>query len=126
MTKPLVDKGIFNRLDVCLTPWPSFVLAIREEIIEQNRDKIKNLMHTINDYCKNWMINPNAIALTSERFSLEYNDIEEWFATTKWSTNNLVIKKDFDMVVDTLFRLGLVSHKIAVEDLCDSGLSELI
>jgi hypothetical protein len=32
MTKPLVDKGIF-RIGDCPTPWPCFVIAVRDELI---------------------------------------------------------------------------------------------
>jgi hypothetical protein len=33
MTKPLVDKGIFRRYDRP-TPWPCFVIAVREDVLE--------------------------------------------------------------------------------------------
>jgi hypothetical protein len=35
MTKPLVDKGIFRRIGDCPTPWPCFVIAVRDEILEK-------------------------------------------------------------------------------------------
>lgn len=34
MTKPLVDKNIFRRVADCPTPWPCFVIAVREEILK--------------------------------------------------------------------------------------------
>jgi hypothetical protein len=36
MTKPLVDKGIFRRIADCPTPWPCFVIAVRDEVLENN------------------------------------------------------------------------------------------
>ena len=35
-TKPLVDSGIFRRIDDCPTPWPCFVIAVRNEVLEKN------------------------------------------------------------------------------------------
>ena len=36
MTQPLVDEGIFRRIDECPTPWPCFVIAVRDEFLEKN------------------------------------------------------------------------------------------
>ena len=33
-TKPLVDNGTFRRVGDCPTPWPCFVIAVREEVLE--------------------------------------------------------------------------------------------
>ena len=33
MTKPLVDSGIFKKLGECPTPWPCFVIAVRNEVL---------------------------------------------------------------------------------------------
>jgi hypothetical protein len=41
MTKPLVDKGIFRRIGDCPTPWPCFVIAVRDEILEKYPEAIK-------------------------------------------------------------------------------------
>jgi hypothetical protein len=35
MTKPLVDKGILDAW-ATPTPWPCFVIAVREEILEKH------------------------------------------------------------------------------------------
>jgi hypothetical protein len=50
MTKPLVDKGIFRRGDRP-TPWPCFVIAVREEILE-NIQIIKSILNIINNKTK--------------------------------------------------------------------------
>jgi hypothetical protein len=44
MTKPLVDKGIFRRIGI-VPPWPCFVIAVRDEILEKYPEAIKNLGH---------------------------------------------------------------------------------
>ena len=36
MTQPLVDKGIFRRIADCPTPWPCFVIAVRNEVLENH------------------------------------------------------------------------------------------
>jgi hypothetical protein len=46
MTKPLVDKGIFRRIGIVL-PWPCFVIAVRDEILEKYPEAIKDILSTI-------------------------------------------------------------------------------
>ncbi|MGB0789152.1 MAG: ABC transporter substrate-binding protein, partial [Marinirhabdus sp.] len=37
MTKPIVDKGVFRRIDECPSPWPCFVVAVREDFLKNNK-----------------------------------------------------------------------------------------
>ena len=48
MTKPLVDKGIFKVIDECPTPWPCFVIAVRNEILENAPQNIAQILEIIN------------------------------------------------------------------------------
>jgi ABC-type nitrate/sulfonate/bicarbonate transport system substrate-binding protein len=50
--KPLVDKGIFRRIGDCPTPWPCFVIAVRDEILEKYPEAIKSILDTINETTK--------------------------------------------------------------------------
>jgi ABC-type nitrate/sulfonate/bicarbonate transport system substrate-binding protein len=59
MTKPLVDKGIFRRIGDCPTPWPCFVIAVRDEILEKYPEAIKSILDTINETTKNFKNIPN-------------------------------------------------------------------
>ena len=38
-TKPLVDNGTFRRIGNCPTPWPCFVIAVREDFIKRNKER---------------------------------------------------------------------------------------
>ena len=48
MTKPLVDKGVFRKIADCPTPWPCFVIAVREEILEKHPKIIDKILEIIN------------------------------------------------------------------------------
>jgi ABC-type nitrate/sulfonate/bicarbonate transport system substrate-binding protein len=52
MIKPLVDKGIFRRIADCPTPWPCFVIAVRDEVLENNPEVIKDILSCINETTK--------------------------------------------------------------------------
>lgn len=48
MTKPLVDNGTFRRIADCPTPWPCFVIAVRNEILENNPEMVEIILEIIN------------------------------------------------------------------------------
>jgi ABC-type nitrate/sulfonate/bicarbonate transport system substrate-binding protein len=48
MTKPLVDKGIFRRVADCPTHWPCFVIAVRDEVLENEPEIIAKILTIIN------------------------------------------------------------------------------
>lgn len=85
MTKPLVDNGTFRRLGDCPTPWPCFVIAVREEWLENDPDAIRTLLVTINDVTKTFKEIPGIDALLAQRFHQKIDDIREWLSLTQWS-----------------------------------------
>ena len=48
MTKPLVDEGVFRKVADCPSPWPCFVIAVRNEILEKNANIIGQILEIIN------------------------------------------------------------------------------
>ena len=53
-TKPLVDNQTFRRIDDCPTPWPCFVIAVRNEVLENNSTEIRAVLNTINKQTRNF------------------------------------------------------------------------
>lgn len=118
MTKPLVDQGIFRRLGECLTPWPCFVIAANNETLTEKKEALKKLLKIICKATEAFMRNAAAPQLISENYRLQPEDAREWLASTCWSTDNRISRKDIDLVTETLHRLELISEKPAAEELC--------
>ena len=47
-TKPLVDQKTFRRLGDCPTPWPCFVIAVRDEFITNEKETLQAVLEVIN------------------------------------------------------------------------------
>ncbi|MEL1245833.1 substrate-binding domain-containing protein [Flavobacterium sp. DGU11] len=114
MTKPIVDKGIFRRVDDCLTPWPSFVIAVRNEVLENNGDVIGKLLDIINQTTEDFKEIPSIDRMLSERYGQKIEDINEWLKLTRWSQQKLD-KKTFEQVQDQLSELNIIEKKAAFE-----------
>lgn len=110
MTQPLVDKGIFRRIADCPTPWPCFVVAVRDEIINQQPELITKILEVINSNTLNFKSLPNIIEKLAVRFHQKEEDLEKWLALTEWSQNQLS-ENVLNNVQNQLLELGIIDKK---------------
>ena len=110
MTQPLVDKGIFRRIADCPTPWPCFVVAVREEILNQNPEINTKILEVINSNTLNFKLLPNIIKKLAVRFHQKEEDLEKWLALTEWSQNQLS-ENVLNNVQNQMLELGIIDKK---------------
>lgn len=116
-TKPLVDEGIFRRLGEFLTPWPCFVIAATDRVLQEKPEAIIRLLRTIHDSCDEFMQNPEAINLVAERYDQKIEDVERWFHSTEWAIHGWVSNKMLDSVVYNLRIAHIISEDQNVPEL---------
>jgi len=107
MTKPLVDKGVFRRVGDCPTPWPCFVIAVREEVLHKQPEIIKTILETINKKTKSFKNIPNIDQTLASKYHQKKEDIQEWLSLTEWSQNPLS-KNLLNNVQNQLFELQII------------------
>jgi ABC-type nitrate/sulfonate/bicarbonate transport system substrate-binding protein len=110
MTKPLVDQGIFRRVGDCPTPWPSFVIAVRDEFLKKNPKIIDKILEVINKTTRDFAQIPNIDKTLAELFNQQLEDIQQWLKLTQWSQKQLT-EKAFDKIQNQLFDLGIIDKK---------------
>lgn len=116
MTKPIVDKGIFRRVGDCPTPWPSFVIAVRNEVLEQDGEIIEKLLEVINATTADFKQIPNIDSILAERYGQKVDDINEWLKLTRWSQTK-PDKITFDKIQQQLLDLSIINNTIPFESL---------
>ncbi|MFP2994525.1 substrate-binding domain-containing protein [Spongiivirga sp. MCCC 1A20706] len=109
-TKPLVDKGTFRRVGIKNTPWPCFVIAVREEVLEKESIAIKNMIDTINNCTQDFKNIPSIDVTLANRYEQQLEDIQQWLSQTWWSDNQLK-KNELKKIVDKLNDLKLIDNK---------------
>ena len=117
MTKPLVDKGEWRRVGECPTPWPCFVLVIRNEVVEQQAEAVQKVLGIIWEACKNFKQQPEAVKLVAQRYGLKEEDAASWFQEVEWARDNVVKKETLQLVTDTLYQLQLIPQNLPPNDL---------
>jgi ABC-type nitrate/sulfonate/bicarbonate transport system substrate-binding protein len=110
MTKPLVDKGIFRRVADCPTPWPCFVIAVRNEFLEANKQSIALLLETINNTTIEFRNIPSIDRTLASKYHQKLEDIQEWLSLTKWSQKPLE-EKVLNKIQNQLFDLKIIDKK---------------
>ena len=110
MTKPIVDKGIFRRVADCPTPWPSFVIAVRNEVLYNDSEAIGTVLDIINNMTKSFKQIEGITGLLAQRYGQKKEDIAEWITLTEWSQNKLD-KPTFEAIEEQLLDLAIINTK---------------
>jgi ABC-type nitrate/sulfonate/bicarbonate transport system substrate-binding protein len=110
MTKPLVDKGIFRRIADCPTPWPCFVIAVRNEFLENNFQTVDLILDTINNTTADFKDIPSIDRTLVSKYHQKLTDIQEWLSLTKWSQKPLT-ENVLNKIQNQLFDLKIIDKK---------------
>ena len=110
MTKPLVDKGIFRRIADCPTPWPCFVIAVRDEVLEKHSGTVRRILEIINQTTQEFKEIPSIDRTLASKYEQQIEDIREWLALTKWSQKPLS-EQMLNKVQNQLLALSIIDKK---------------
>lgn len=110
-TKPYVDNGIFKRVDNCPTPWPCFVIAVRNEILEKYPDQIKNILDVINQKNLNFKQIPNIDSILAKRYEQQLEDIQKWLSITEWNPGNPIKPEFISEIQNKLLMFNVINAK---------------
>ena len=110
MTKPLVDKGIFRRVAECPTPWPCFVIAVRNEFLEKNPQTIERILEIINNTTIEFKDIPSIDRTLASKYNQKLEDIQDWLRLTQWSQKPLE-EKVLNKIQNQLFDLKIIDKK---------------
>jgi len=114
MTKPLVDNGTFRRIADCPTPWPCFVIAVRNEFLKKTKHIVDQILEIINNTTIEFKDIPSIDRTLASKYNQKPEDIREWLKLTRWSQKKLD-KPTFDKVQNQLFELNLIDKKMDYE-----------
>lgn len=115
-TKPLVDDGIFRRIDNCKSPWPCFVIAVREDYIKNNEEDLNTILNIINQTTSEFKSIPSIDRSIANRYKQELKDVQEWLSLTEWS-QKVIDEKTIKNIQEQLLGLNIIPKKVDYLDL---------
>ena len=111
MTKPLVDKGIFRRVADCPTPWPCFVIAVRDEVLlETTRNYCESILEIINQTTEEFKEIPSIDRTLAPNIIKKWKIFKNGCRLTEWSQKGLE-RQMLNKVQNQLFELGIIDKK---------------
>jgi ABC-type nitrate/sulfonate/bicarbonate transport system substrate-binding protein len=114
MTKPLVDKGVFRKIEDCPTPWPCFVIAVRNEFLEKEPHVIEQILEIINATTEEFKHIPSIDRTLASKYNQKLEDIQEWLSLTHWSQKQ-IDKQTVDKVLAQLKSLNIIEKTLPFE-----------
>lgn len=115
-TKPFVDEGPFRRIGECPTPWPCFVIAVRDEVLEKDAYYINKVLEIINRTTAGFKHIPDIDSMLSKRYGQKIEDVREWLRITEWSQQQLTVPQ-ISKVQQKLVQLELIEASVPIEQL---------
>lgn len=116
MTKPLVDSGIFRRVADCPTPWPCFVIAVRNEVLEAQTGAVDALLSVINEKTAGFKQIAGIDEMLAKRYGQKTGDIRQWLSLTRWSQHNLSAPM-LNNIQKQLSDLGIIDKRGSFADI---------
>ncbi|MFT6698861.1 MAG: sulfonate transport system substrate-binding protein [Porticoccaceae bacterium] len=110
-TKPLVDSGIFRRVGDCPTPWPCFVIAVRNEVLENNFQEVKKVLEIINTETKDFKEIKNLDKTLANRYEQQLEDIQEWLKITEWNGGKPITKNLITRIQNKMIKFNVIDKR---------------
>jgi len=110
-TKPLVDNGTFKRVGECPSPWPCFVIAVRNKFLIENKSVVALILDIINATTEEFKYIPSIDRTLATKYHQKLEDIQQWLQQTQWSQKNLD-EITYKIVQNKLLDLNIISEKI--------------
>lgn len=111
MTKPYVDNGTFRLVGESPTPWPSFVIAVRNDVLKNESESIQSILKIINGVTENFKNLEGIDEMIAKRYGQKIEDVREWLSLTEWSDRQLTAK-ELKNIQQKLVELDLIENKI--------------
>ena len=109
-THPFVVQEKCRCIGEVVTPWPCFVVAVRNEVLDKHKDVLKEVLKIVGSTAKEIKDMNNASEI-SWRYALELDQAESWLSETDWNYDGKNTTESYELVVDYLSKLNLITEE---------------
>lgn len=109
-TQPYVDQKKCRRVGEIYTPWPSFVIAARKDVIKNHPEQLKKVIEVIQKRSSMVKQSDNTSEIISWRYNLDLQQVKSWLEQTDWNDKHEDMTETMEKVVTYLSKLDLLSN----------------
>lgn len=108
-TFPFCEQGKCRYIDEVVTPWPCFVIAVRNEVYEQHASLLQQMCKVVNERAREIKTNADTVEVISWRYNLRSGQVANWLIETDWNYDGIEYPLAFEKTVKYLLKLDLIS-----------------
>ena len=112
-TYPFTEQKKCRYIDEVVTPWPCFVIAVRNDVYSSEFELLKNIAQIANQRAFELKNNEQTAEIISWRYNLRLSQVQNWLIETNWNFQNKFEKAPFQLVIDYLLKLNLIEESEA-------------
>lgn len=112
-TFPFTEQKKCRYIDEVVTPWPCFVIAVREEVLDKDKELLQKISSIANQRGLELKNNVQAAEIISWRYNLRLSQVQNWLIETNWNYENQGFEGSFKTVIDYLLKLNLINSEQA-------------
>lgn len=116
MTQPIVDEGVFKRLETIASPWPSFVIAATTTAIKEKEEALAKMLNVINTYTADFKDIPCIETTIAAHYNLQVGDVQQWLMRTDFSDDQLW-QETVEIISKEFIQVGIIEKEVPLEDL---------
>lgn len=109
-TFPFVEQGKCRYVGDVVTPWPCFVIAARNSVVEKHPEVLQQMMQVVNKKAKEVKKHPDSAEIISWRYNLRLDQVKSWLNETDWNYNGIEYPLAFETATQYLKKLNLLSE----------------
>jgi len=109
-TFPFTEQGKCRYIDEVVTPWPCFVIAVRNEVYNQHKDILQEMCRIVNTKAKEVKTDEHTVEVISWRYNLRAGQVQNWLIETDWNYDAIEYPLAFDKTVKYLLKLDLLEE----------------
>lgn len=107
-TFPFTEQGKCRYIDEVVTPWPCFVIAVRDEVREKFGDLLNEMCKVVNKRAQEVKNNVDTVEIISWRYNLRSDQVEKWLSETDWNYEGKAFPLAFEKTIEYLVKLDLL------------------
>ena len=112
-TQPFVDKGSCQRIGQVNTPWPCFVIACREELLQNDAEVIHQIIAIVKKQAAALSADKQTAEAIAWRYHLSIPEVTQWLSETTWNTESISLVSAIQPTIDFLLDSELITAKDA-------------
>lgn len=112
-TFPYTEQGKCRYIDEVVTPWPCFVIAVREEVLDKYAESLKTMCSIVNQKARELKSDEDTVEVISWRYNLRAGQVQNWLIETDWNYDGIEYPLAFDKTIRYLKKLDLVDEAIS-------------